>query len=100
VPETAAPLQPLVEIYSPTGSEPFVQGFPSSTLVFYECISYVSAIISCQGDQPLLAPVDTSVAGTRTLTVRAVDAAGRTATATVTYQVVDFTPPVAGRRKG
>lgn len=94
VPETSPPLGPAVLISGPNDGATFFQGVPASSIVFYQCVSYVSVIVSCQGDQALGAPPDTSFAGTHTLTVRAVDAAGRTATASITYEVADFIPPL------
>jgi len=82
-----------VQFLSPTDADLFVQGVAPSAPVFYECISYVSVIVGCQSDSPLLSLPDTSTYGLHTLTARATDAAGRTGTGTATYFVFDLTPP-------
>jgi Tol biopolymer transport system component len=91
VPEPSPPGAPIIQIYSPDPNRPYL---PTSQVeAFYLCSSYVTFIVSCDGDVPVGAPLDLSQAGTRTFSVRAVDAEGRTATATVTYYVYDIVPP-------
>ena len=91
VPEPSPPGAPIIQIYSP---DPNMLYLPTSQApAFYRCSSYVSFIVSCDGDVPVGAPLDLSQAGTRTFSVHAVDAQGRTATATVTYYVYDIVPP-------
>jgi WD40 repeat protein len=91
VPEPMPPDAPMIEILSP---EPGRFYFPTSPpIVYYQCSSAVSWIVSCQGDLPLFGPVDLSTAGTHTFTVRAIDAEGRTATKTISYEVIDMMPP-------
>jgi Tol biopolymer transport system component len=91
VPEPSPPTAPIIQIYSP---DPNLVYLPTSqALAFYRCSSYVTFVVSCDGDVPVGAPLDLSQAGTRTFTVRAVDAEGRTATATATYYVYDIVPP-------
>jgi hypothetical protein len=91
VPEPSPPGAPIIQIYSP---DPNMLYLPTSQVpAFYRCASYVTFVVSCDGDVPVGAPLDLSQAGMRTFTVRAVDADGRTATATVTYNVVDIVPP-------
>jgi hypothetical protein len=91
VPEPSPPDAPTIQIYSPSAGALYLP--TSQDPAFYQCSSYVSFIVSCDGDVPFGAPLDFSQAGTHTFTVRAVDAEGRTATASVTYQVFDFVPP-------
>jgi Tol biopolymer transport system component len=87
----APPQAPIIEIYSPRAD--FVYPADSNIDAFYSCDSAVSFVVSCEGDVPLGAPVETQTTGTRTFTVRATDAEGRTATKTVTFQVYDWKPP-------
>lgn len=82
---------PSIEIYAPTGDGIYFPGH--TTPVYYVCSSAVTFILSCDGDLPLFAPVDVSTFGQHTFTVRAVDFEGRRATKTVTYDVLDLTPP-------
>jgi TolB protein len=91
VPEPSPPQAPTIQIYSPQDGALYVPGM--QVPAFYLCFSYVSIIVSCQGDVPLGAQLDLSLSGTRSFTVRAIDAAGRTATVSVTYQVPDFVAP-------
>jgi Tol biopolymer transport system component len=91
VPEPSPPDAPMIQIYSP---DPGTFYLPTSQApAFYLCSSFVSYIVSCVGDVPFGMPLDLAQAGTRTFTVRAVDAEGRTATASVSYQVFDIVPP-------
>lgn len=59
---------------------------------FY-CSSETSAIVSCEGSQPLGSRLDTAQAGPHTVWVTATDYEGRKTTATATYTVFDITPP-------
>jgi Tol biopolymer transport system component len=96
VPEPGAspPDAPQIDIYAPTGDGVYFPGSPAAAAgVFYVCSSTVSPIASCEGDLPLFAPIDVSTAGPHTFTVRARDFEGRTATKSVTYEVLDVTPP-------
>ena len=91
VPEPSPPGAPIIEIYSP---DPNMLYLPTSqTPAFYRCLSYVTFVVTCDGDVPVGALLDLSQAGAHTFSVRAVDAQGRTATSTVTYNVVDIVPP-------
>jgi hypothetical protein len=83
--------EPTIDIYSPSGDGVYFPGH--SDAAYYVCSSAVTYIASCEGDVPLFAPIDVSTAGQHTFTVRAVDGEGRTATKTVTYEVLDLTPP-------
>ena len=85
------PDAPVIQIFSPASGKAYL---PSTQVpAFYLCSSKVSHIVSCDGDVPFGALLDFSQAGTRTFTVRALDAQGRTATASVSYQVFDLVPP-------
>ena len=89
-PDPQAPGAPTIEIYSPE-AQLYPAGYPLQAV--YRCYSETSFVVSCEGDVPLGELVDTSTAGTHTFTVRATDLAGRTSSATVTYEVLDFLPP-------
>jgi TolB protein len=91
VPEPSPPNAPTIQIYSPRNGEIVVPG--EGRTAFYLCSSYVSSIVSCEGDVPIGTLLDVSPAGTHTFTVRAVDLEGRTETKTVTYYVPDFVAP-------
>jgi hypothetical protein len=93
---TPDPDAPSIEIYSPSADGAYFPG--RDTPVYYVCSSAVTYIVSCDGDLPLFAPIDVSTAGQHTFTVRAVDFEGRTATKTVTYEVLDLTPPTIDLR--
>jgi hypothetical protein len=95
-PVPMAPEAPIIEIYSPAEGLPYWQG--GDNRPFYFCYSWISYIVSCQGDAPFGGSFDVSSPGTHTFTVRAVDGAGRTATKTVTYQVLDLVPPLIDLR--
>jgi Tol biopolymer transport system component len=91
-PVVAPPQAPRIQIFSPVEGGIY---FPGSTdPVFFACTSDISYVMSCVGSQPFGATVDTSFAGVHHLTVTATDVEGRQATATVSYTVLDFTPPV------
>ena len=91
VPEPSPPDAPVIDIYSPEDGKLYLPGMDA--IAFYFCSSAVSYIVSCEGDVGFGEPVDLSQAGPHTFTVRAVDGEGRTATRTVSYEVLDFTPP-------
>ena len=84
------PEAPQVQFFSP---DPTFY-FPGAAVpVFYFCTSSVSSIVSCNGSQPDFGILDTSSAGLHSLSVTATDAEGRQTTETLTYFVLDFTPP-------
>jgi Tol biopolymer transport system component len=86
-----SPDAPTIEIYSPS---PDMVYFPGTHIIaFYLCSSPVSYIVSCEGDVPFGTELDLTQSGTRTFTVRAVDGEGRTATMSVSYEVLDIEPP-------
>jgi hypothetical protein len=91
VPEPVPPEAPTIQIYSPEDGGVYLPGM--HVIAFYECTSYVSYVVSCQGDVPSGAWLDFSSAGTHSFTVRAIDIAGRTATKSVSYQVPDLVAP-------
>jgi hypothetical protein len=83
---------PLVYI-SPTDGWAFPQGALYS--FGFACLSPSSAIVSCEGSQPLGSRIDTFYAGQHTLWVTGTDYEGRQTTATSTYTVFDITQPHA-----
>jgi dipeptidyl aminopeptidase/acylaminoacyl peptidase len=88
VPVETPPQEPQIEIGSPGDGDVVAPG----TYVVYGCWSYVAAIVSCKGDLRSGTPI-TGRAGTYSVTVRATDSAGRTATRTVTYSIPQVDPP-------
>jgi Tol biopolymer transport system component len=92
-PDASPPDAPQIVIYQPTGDGVYFPGSPASGAAYYVCSSAVSYIVSCEGDVPLFAPIDVSTAGPHTFTVRARDLEGRTATKSVTYEVLDVAAP-------
>src|SRR4051812_12508344 len=90
-PEPSPPDAPSIDIYAPAGDGIYFPG--RNEIAYYVCSSAVTYIVSCEGDLPLFAPIDVSTAGEHTFTVHAVDFEGRTATKTVTYEVLDVAPP-------
>ena len=91
VPEISPPDAPTIDILSPEQGRVYLPGTP--LIAYYQCSSFVSYIVKCEGDLPLFATLDLSTSGTHTFTVHATDADGRTATKTVTFEVPDITPP-------
>jgi hypothetical protein len=91
VPQPSPPDAPSIDIFSPTDGGIYFPG--TSSIAFYQCTSAVTYIATCEGDVPFLGQLDLSTAGTHTFTVRATDGQGRTASKTVTYEVLDLTPP-------
>lgn len=90
VPEPSPPDAPIIQISSPWDGGIYLPGMPA--IAVYRCGSWVSYVVSCEGDVPSGAEFDSS-AGTHTFTVHAVDIAGRTATTTVSYYVPDLVAP-------
>src|SRR2546423_12299456 len=57
----------------------------------FGCVSPASAIVSCEGSQPLGSKLDTFHAGPHTVSVTATDYDGRQTVASQTYTVIDTT---------
>ena len=89
VPDPQVPGAPTILIFSPQ-AQLYPAGYPLEA--FYLCESETSFVISCEGDVPLGSYVDTT-AGRHTFTVRATDLEGRTSSASVSYDVIDFLAP-------
>ena len=87
---SADPEDPVVYL-SPADGWVFPQGADFS--FGFACVSPSSAIVSCEGSQPLGSKLDTFHAGPHTLSVTATDYEGRQTTATTTYTVFDITKP-------
>jgi Tol biopolymer transport system component len=90
VPAPEVPGAPRITIFSPEARF-YVPG--EQVMAFYFCESDTSFVVSCEGDLPLGSPIDMETTGTRTFTVRAMDAEGRVATKSVTFEVLDFRRP-------
>jgi Tol biopolymer transport system component len=90
VPDPDVPGAPTILILSPE-AQVYPAGYPLGA--FYLCESETSFVVSCEGDVPVGSLVDTATAGRHTFTVRATDVEGRTSTATVSYEVLDFFAP-------
>jgi hypothetical protein len=90
-PDVTAPEAPHIQILSPPDGALLWPG--QQVPAWYTCDSFVSIVVSCVGTVPLGAWLDTSTSGTKLLTVTASDLEGRQATATVSYTVLDLTPP-------
>jgi hypothetical protein len=82
---------PQVFIGSPADGSVFPQG--ANVQFGFFCASDTSFVVSCEGSQPLGSLIDTTNAGSHTLSVTATDFDGRTTTATASYTVLDLTPP-------
>ena len=90
VPDPEVPGAPTIQIFSPE-AQLYPAGYPLDA--FYFCESETSYVVSCEGDVPVGSLVDTTTTGRHTFTVRATDAEGRTSSATVSYEVLDFSAP-------
>ena len=89
------PTGPQIELVSPADGQGFYQGqkVQAAWGCFPGTLGY--PVISCEGDVPLGAFLDTSSVGTHSFTVHAVDYAGAENTVTHTYIVFDVIPPTA-----
>ena len=90
-PTPSPPNAPEVHILNPLDGASYPPG--TSTQTAYYCTSATSFVVSCIGTIRLGDPVDTSSWGPKQLSVTATDFEGRQTTATVTYNVLDFTKP-------
>jgi len=86
---------PQVELASPAEGEGFYQG--QQVQAGYGCLPGPLGwpVVTCVGDLPLGADLDTGSVGTHTFSVHAVDYAGGETTVTHTYTVFDVIPPTA-----
>jgi hypothetical protein len=84
---------PTIDIGSPLDGAMIPQH--ASIAADYQCADEVdgSGLASCVGPVADGADVDTSILGQHTFTVQAIDNAGNPATKSVTYTVIDVTPP-------
>ena len=91
----AGPEGPQVEIASPADGAGFYQG--QQVQAGYGCFPGTLGwpVVTCEGDLPLGAYLDTSSVGSHTFTVHAVDYAGAETTVSHTYTVFDVIPPTA-----
>jgi hypothetical protein len=77
---------PVIAIRSPAEGSALAIG--QSLVADYSCTDALSGLVSCEGPVPVGAPVDTSAPGAQTFAVTATDAAGNSATCSVTYGVL------------
>ena len=89
------PAAPQIELVSPADGAGFYQG--QQVQAAWGCLPGTLGwpIVTCEGDVPLGAFIDTSSVGTHSFTVHAVDYAGAQTTVTHTYTVFDVIPPTA-----
>lgn len=82
---------PTVSLTSPAEGAVYERG--EAIAADYACAGYDFAVTSCAGTVPDGAAVNTSTLGQKAFSVTATDTAGRTATVTHRYTVVDATAP-------
>jgi hypothetical protein len=89
------PTAPQIELVSPADGAGFYQG--QQVQAAWGCLpgSLGWPVVTCEGDAPLGAFLDTSSVGTHSFTVHAVDYAGAETTVTHIYTVFDVIPPTA-----
>ena len=89
------PTAPQIELVSPADGWGFYQG--QQVQAAWGCFpgSLDWPVVTCEGDVPLGAFLDTSSVGTHSFSVHAVDYAGAETTVTHTYTVFDVIPPAA-----
>jgi Ca2+-binding RTX toxin-like protein len=98
---------PVVTVVSPAAGAVYEQG--ATVLADYSCRDDGSGIVSCDAPVADGSPLDTTTPGSFQFTVTGIDAAGNTATATRSYEVVAlcdgkpvtlFVPPGGGLVEG
>ena len=91
----ADPAAPEIELFSPADGDVFYQG--QQVQAAWGCFPGTVGwpVVTCEGDLPLGALLDTSSVGTHTFSVHAVDYAGAETTVTHTYTVFDVVAPTA-----
>lgn len=89
------PAAPQIDLASPAEGAGFYQG--QQVQAAWGCFpgSLGWPVVTCEGDVPLGAYLDTSSVGTHTFSVHAVDYAGAETTVTHTYTVFDVIAPTA-----
>jgi hypothetical protein len=89
------PTAPQIDLASPADDAGFYQG--QQVQAAWGCLPGTLGwpVVTCVGDVPLGAFLDTSSVGTHSFTVHAVDYAGAETTVTHTYTVFDVIPPIA-----
>ena len=89
------PAAPQIELVSPADGWGYYQG--QQVQAAWGCFpgSLGWPVVTCEGDVPLGALLDTGTVGTHSFTVHAVDYAGAEATVTHMYTVFDVIPPTA-----
>jgi hypothetical protein len=89
------PAEPQIELVSPADGDVFYQG--QQVQAAWGCLPGTLGwpVVTCEGDVPLGASLDTSSVGTHTFSVHAVDYAGAETTVTHTYTVFDVVAPTA-----
>jgi hypothetical protein len=87
------PAGPQIELVSPADGDTFYQG--QAVQAAWGCSPGTLGwpIVSCDGDVPLGGLLDTSIVGTHSFSVHAVDYAGAETSVTHTYTVIDVIPP-------
>jgi WD40 repeat protein len=84
-------LPPQIELRAP--AQGVTLGADTTALAKYTCMDPDSDLVSCVGDVPSGAPIDTSSFGWKTFTVIAEDSQGNRTSVTHEYRVVDLTRP-------
>jgi Tol biopolymer transport system component len=92
-PEAASPAgePPQIDLRGPANGVTLAAG--STALAKYSCTDPDGDLVSCVGDVPSGAPIDTGSYGWKTFTVTAEDAAGNRSSVTHEYRVADLTRP-------
>ena len=93
-------LAPSIDIASPQEGYVYMVGEVASAT--YSCADDLDGLglVSCAGNVPVSAPLDTATAGDKTFTVTAIDAAGNEHSVQHAYRVVDTLSRVTDRSAG